>query len=123
MSAPFEDPTDQYRTDGADPLSQPVDYGQYSSYQQQAPGAPMVPYTPAALPAYEQQEARRERTAITVRTAIALVMAIPLTAIAANVMGASAGGFGALLGIAMTWLGVAVVVYLSHGKGFPYPRS
>ena len=30
------------------------------------------------------------------------------------------GGLSSLLGMALAWAGIALVVYLSHGKGFPF---
>lgn len=48
---------------------------------------------------------------------IALALAVPLTAIAGGMMG---GGLSSLLGMALAWAGIALVVYLSHGKGFPF---
>lgn len=79
---------------------------------------PGVPATPA--PSSAQLDPQAERRAITVRIVIALVLAVPLTAIAGGIMG---GGASSLLGMALAWAGIALVVYLSHGKGFPFPRS
>lgn len=73
----------------------------------------------ASSPAELDRQAA-ERRAITVRIVIALALAVPLTAIAGGISG---GGISSLLGMALAWAGIAVVVYLSHGKGFPFPRS
>lgn len=114
MSMPYESsPTDKYKTDG-----EPVTAYSWSPTQQ--PAAPIVPYTPAGLPDLAEREAQRERRAVTLRVAIALTMAIPLTGIAASTVG---GGFSTILAMMITWIGIAVVVYLSNGKGFPFSRS
>lgn len=122
MTAPYSELTDSYRTDGDTNLADHPSYNEFVDYRQ-TPASPMVPYAPAALPNLEERERRRERNAVTARIAIALSMAIPLTAIAGGVVGSFGGGFGALIGMAMAWAGMAIIVYLSHGKGFPYPRS
>ena len=119
---PYADPTDNYRTDGTGLLDDNPNYSQFTTYQQ-TPPAPLVPYVPAGLPTPDQQERRRERNAVTGRIAIALSMAIPLTAIAGGVGGSFLGGLGALIGMAMAWAGIAITVYLSHGRGFPFPNS
>lgn len=108
------------------------------NYQYADPGAPSwnnpyqptsdrtpVPYAaPSGVPApasssssAELERQAAERRAITVRIVIALVLAVPLTAIAGGIMG---GGISSLLGMALAWAGIALVVYLSHGKGFPF---
>ena len=53
---------------------------------------------------------------------MALGLAIPLTSIAGAMM-MNSGTFASLIAMAMTWMGIAMVVYLSHGKGFPFPRN
>lgn len=110
-------PIDQYSTDG-DPVTG------YDWQPTQPAPAPLVPYQPVnpAIYTSPEIEARNERRAVTGRVAVALAMAIPLTAIAGGIM-SGAGSFGALIGMMMTWVGISVVVYLSHGKGFPFPRN
>ena len=103
-------PSDQYSTDG-----------QTTSQNWNAPYHPPPTPTPAASqpPAVPDQgeNAKLERRAVTVRIVIALALAVPLTAIAGGMMG---GGLSSLLGMALAWAGIALVVYLSHGKGFPF---
>lgn len=118
MTAPYPDLTDQYRTDGDEQT-------RYSSlpHYTPSPSTPLVPYTPAGLPSFEMEEARRERRAVTLRITIALVMAVPLTAIGGGMVNSFLGGVGSLSGMALSWIGIALIVYLSHGRGFPFPKQ
>lgn len=106
-------PTDTFSTDGS-ATTQP---SWNAAYQPDATTG-VAPYLPN-VPTLAEYQAQRERRATTMRMVLALMMAVPLTAIAGGVMN---GGLGALLAMAMTWVGIAAVVYLSHGKGFPFPR-
>lgn len=114
MTSPYQ-PTDLYRTDA--PTAESSGW--------QAPYTPdpkqSVVYVPNnGLPTPAEREAARERRAVTLRIVVALSMAIPLTAISATLIN---NGLAQLLGIAMAWIGIVLVVYLSHGKGFPFPRN
>lgn len=114
MAMPFsEPPTDNYRTDGDATVP---DW--HSPYEPDSAATPAV--RPTAEFSAQHADSQLERRAITVRIVIALVLAVPLTAIAGGIMG---GGLSSLLGMALAWAGIALVVYLSHGKGFPFPRS
>ncbi len=108
-----EPPTDAYSTDEI-----PSAYGWDAPTER--PAAPLLPYTPPGLPTAAEREAKRERAAAIWRLVIALVMAIPLTAIAATAGGGNLfGGILNFFGIALTWAGIALVVSLSQGKGLP----
>ena len=106
-------PSDQYSTDGQT-MSQ-----NWNAPYQPAPSHTPAVYQPTAVPD-QREDAKLERRAVTVRIVIALALAVPLTAIAGGMMG---GGLSSLLGMALAWAGIALVVYLSHGKGFPFPRN
>lgn len=108
-----EPPTDNYRTDDEAPVQ---DWN--SPYEPTATNTPKV-YNAAGV-GEQRADAQLDRRAITVRIVIGLVLAVPLTAIAGGIMG---GGLGSLLGMALAWAGIVLVVYVSHGKGFPFTRS
>jgi len=111
MSMPHSNPpSDQYSTDG-----QTMSQNWNAPYQPASSHTPAV-YQPTAVPD-QREDAKLERRAVTVRIVIALALAVPLTAIAGGMMG---GGLSSLLGMALAWAGIALVVYLSHGKGFPF---
>ena len=118
MTMPYgPPPTDHYSTDGET-------LNGYDWQPTQPAAAPLVPYQPSTPAPYvsPEIEARNERRAITGRAAMALGLAIPLTSIAGAMM-MNSSTFASLIAMAMTWMGIAMVVYLSHGKGFPFPRN
>ncbi len=127
MTAPSPDsPNDQFNPENFD-LADTTGATWNNPYQPTSDRTP-VPYAgPSGVPAptsspspAELDRQAAERRAITMRIVTALVLAVPLTAIAGGIMG---GGVSSLLGMALAWAGIALVVYLSHGKGFPFPRS
>lgn len=113
MTSPYQ-PTDIYRTDAP-----PADTAGWQAPYTPDPKQSVVYVPNSGLPTLAEREAIRERRAVTLRIVVALTMAIPLTAIAASMT----SGLGQLLGMATAWVGIIAVVYLSHGKGFPFPRN